>query len=271
MHIYASQVAKATGYNRYEHPSKLLVEMWKRQHPEQYKHAVNSAKRPAGTMDDKFDAIAKTDENIRKIQKTTEQFTGNCLQNQSVDIEKLNDILLSIPEGENKKLVQDFLKHQVNTTFGTKMETSAIKTYEQTNACSVRDNNARYRSRSIGNGVSIGGKHDGIDDSKGLLIEVKNRTSERIFRQEHPPIYDIIQMHCYMYIYDLAQARLVEKYKSEMKQIDIHWNAELWSDITMKLHEFAKKFAGFERSDSNAQQHFIEATEKQQMALYATL
>lgn len=233
-HIYASQVAKATGYNPYATPNELMLEMFKREFPEDYN--CNDKK----TIKDQFEQIAKTDSNVRELQKVTEQLIKDSTTNKQVNNEKVQALLK-----DQQPIVREMLTRSINTTFGTNMEPDAIDTYQKKYKALVRENNAKYHHRSIGNGISIGGKHDGIDSNTGTLLEVKNRTSERIFRKQEPPMYDVIQTMCYMYIYRIDKAKIIENYRGEMKETTIEWDDELWTNVVEKLYAFMERYKEF--------------------------
>lgn len=237
LHIYASQVAKATGYNPYASPDELMLELLKRECPDAY-HALEIK-----TLEDKFEAIAESDSNVRELQRSANKLIEESMANKQVDTTRVKELLK-----DQQPIVQEILTRSINTKFGTSMESNTIDTYQKKYKALVRENNAKYRHRRVNADISIGGKHDGIDDSTGTLLEVKNRTSERIFRKHEPPVYDVIQTMCYMYIYGISNAKIVENFQGEMKETTIEWNEELWRNVIERLSLFAEQYREFKQN-----------------------
>jgi hypothetical protein len=82
--------------------------------------------------------------------------------------------------------------------------------------------------------VYVGGKHDGMVDDK--IVEIKTR--QRRFLGT--PIYELVQVHTYMYIYGTRQAIIVESYNGEERKHEINFDDELWDKVKTKIAEFVE-------------------------------
>jgi hypothetical protein len=86
--------------------------------------------------------------------------------------------------------------------------------------------------------VCVGGKIDGIRD--GRLIEIKNRKMKFM---SPLPEYDIIQLHCYMFMLKRTEGDLIEHLPNEKQKITVvKWNKTLWSTVYQNLIHFARVF-----------------------------
>ena len=74
--------------------------------------------------------------------------------------------------------------------------------------------------------VYLGGKHDGMMEDN-TLVEIKTR--QRGFLGV--PLYENIQIHCYMTIFETHKAMLIESYMGEEKSHEIYFDDVMWTQV----------------------------------------
>jgi hypothetical protein len=84
--------------------------------------------------------------------------------------------------------------------------------------------------------VLIGGKHDGITND-GELIEVKTRQHWFL----GVPIYEKVQLHAYMSIFDKKKATLVESFDGQQRTHEVHFDECFWDDVKMRVEDFVRE------------------------------
>lgn len=127
---------------------------------------------------------------------------------------------------------------QAQTEYGRHHEATAIAKYEQKQQTTVKDNNAVSYSVRTSHGVLIVGRVDGFAD--GALIEVKNRRNRFM-----TPVYDVIQIHCYMLMTGVKSATLVERLGDRTRETAIMWDNDLWKKVEHKLKDFVENYRRF--------------------------
>ena len=80
--------------------------------------------------------------------------------------------------------------------------------------------------------VYIGGKHDGMVDGK--IVEIKTRQK----RFMGTPMYELVQVHAYMYIFKTRQALIIESYLGQERTHEIEFDDGLWDTIKSNLVDF---------------------------------
>lgn len=136
------------------------------------------------------------------------------------------------------------------TMYGTRHESTAIAQFEEKHQVTVKDNNTICKSIRYPT-FTIVGRVDGLVEGK--LIEVKNRKSRFM-----TPLYDVIQIHCYMRMYHLECATLVQRLSDQTQESKITWDASLWdSEVVPKLTRFVEHYQRFLKNN-RAKHEFIE-------------
>jgi hypothetical protein len=92
----------------------------------------------------------------------------------------------------------------------------------------------------------IGGRVDGLykdqdNNDNSYIIEVKNRT-KGFFSSLRD--YEKTQIHLYMYMLSIPVAKLVEKYKDQIRITVIHQDDDYLNDILTHLQIFVENFEG---------------------------
>jgi len=97
-----------------------------------------------------------------------------------------------------------------------------------------RDNNYL----DISPDVLVCGRIDGFMD--GRLTAVKNRTSGFFF-----PVYEKVQLHCYMKMVDVREATLVERYNDDIRETTVKFDDAFWDNVCQKVIAFEKNYRIF--------------------------
>ena len=143
-------------------------------------------------------------------------------------------------------LVKERCRSEVYCRYGAHSE-SAVTDALRSDACSIVKDDV-YRKRlwfeledATAEGkrktwVFVGGKCDGIMTLRAAVaggeqrvVEIKNRVN-RLFGLV--PEYEKVQVHCYMHIYGLDHASLIENHDGRTAQHDMTMDAEYWAGLT---------------------------------------
>ena len=252
--IYASELAIITGHNRYEDVGELILKMWKRNFPDDYKVCMDNVSLDLNleikeeTPEEFLEHISKKN-NIKNVS----QNLGECLNSSNVeDLRTKQKTLLKQfdkLDKPQKQLVKDCIIKKTNTNFGTKYENSAIVKYMEQTGDTVNTINKFFKKdlfRTKNNLWSIGGKIDGIihNDESKILVEVKNRVKKLFYNVRD---YEKVQILTYMNILDLKEAKLIESLKKDLdcdiNIIDIEFDSIFWKhEVEDRLEKFIKRF-----------------------------
>jgi hypothetical protein len=232
--IYASEVAGAIGKHQYQHPSQLLMTLWKRYQKGQHYLA---AKVRCNKTTTQHDTREETRQFITKKLSDNTQFQKNCstetletLIRQETSEAKVTEMVQELPVNVSTREVTSLIRDSVSGHFGRVREVKSIEALG-----SVHENNAQFFCKSLNQvtGISLGGRIDGFH--QGQLIEIKNRKSRFMTPL---PLYDIIQVHCYMYLLDLKECVIVEHCNSAEKKTSVPFDASLWEGVVVRLLHF---------------------------------
>ena len=83
----------------------------------------------------------------------------------------------------------------------------------------------------------IVGKIDGISSNGKTLVETKQR---RNCFFECIPVYEKVQLECYLWLTGIEQAIHVQNYNGEQKHMLYKSDPVLWSQIQSRLEAFVK-------------------------------
>ena len=167
----------------------------------------------------------------QSIQKSIQ--VDNVEQSKKLEKEVVN--ILNTNLNKDTTSVQEYIKSNINKKRGVINEDKIIKAYETKNKKQVKGNNAKCYTMTLGElpndiNLLLCGKVDGIEDE--YIIEVKNRRN-RLFMCI--PIYEQIQIECYLRLTGLKKAKLIENYNNTQNIIEYYSDDELWEEILYKL------------------------------------
>jgi hypothetical protein len=170
---------------------------------------------------------------IQKIQSKETSTNDKRIETNKI-IEKLN-----INKEEKKELLLN-TESLINKTHGIIKEDSAITLFEKKYNIKLNTDQKYYSKKINDRNYFIGGKLDGITEH--YIVEVKNRT-KAFFSSVRD--YELIQIQLYMYITQIYQAKLVEKFNNKIKVTDISYQEQYVNDTLKYLNVFILKFEEF--------------------------
>jgi len=156
-----------------------------------------------------------------------------------IDIVKIAqfEITQSNESKDDKKEINEFVTSHLLQTFGKHKEKAQVEELQ------LRDSNSKFYCKMLfvlENGIQfkLGGRIDGSTKDSDELVEIKNRKTHLFIP---PPQYDIIQLHCYMWLHDRKCATLMQYApKNYSHKTIVPWDADLWNTIVADLKKFAK-------------------------------
>lgn len=148
--------------------------------------------------------------------------------------------------GDDVAAMKEYCRSTIFGCFGTAQEAPTTRAYEADARTRVTKDNI-YRKRKLctlpgdqgGVAVYVGGKCDGLcqnEDGTSTLLEVKNRMN-RLFNSV--PDYEKIQVMCYLFVFGLADATIVERYQETSARHDVKFDDAYWSEIEAGIQRAA--------------------------------
>lgn len=254
--IFASKLAICTGHNQYESPDDLIEEFRSKKKNINYKSRHEKGEvllksfLKENNIESALDAVCNNNpeesitlvkeiENIKFEQKESikEELNGDSKFSNIV-----TRALIDATDFEDKELIKEYAIKKVSTEYGIKNESMVRDIINHKKGTTYVESKSFCVSAepiiTISNHkIFLGGRHDGIDDNNNL-IEIKNRVKG--FRNTIP-LYELVQLHAYMYIFDIKQATLIENYKNKQKEHIIDFDDTLWNDIKVNLTIFMEE------------------------------
>lgn len=211
--IYASQVAMCVGANKHKKISEAMDIVWQRTDPHSFRAALRRNR--VKTDDEIAEGIIHTHTQVQHLVNLT--LSAPC--DSSDQVAKRYDAVskelraVSLHE-EDRRLVEDVLKRNLYTTYGNVQESGVLQYVRDTLGIGCAEDPTFYkREQGVCEGPwgklpwFVGGKIDAIDDSRTLLIEIKNRVNRLFYRV---PFYEQLQVQTYLELLDLERGVLVE-------------------------------------------------------------
>ena len=134
---------------------------------------------------------------------------------------------------------KELARRDLFTQHGVHGEESIRKDASNQHGAEIRADN-KFRTSALlaqlpdGFDLYVGGRHDGImqptsddDDAGPILTEIKNRTR----RHMGVPLYERVQLHCYMSIFNVNRGLLIENYRKEAKEHPVFFDQTFWDGV----------------------------------------
>jgi hypothetical protein len=208
--ISASKVAGLIGLNSYARPHEVMYDILKKD--KLIKARISDLERALG-----YRPFAVVLHEILKEQDVKE-CVRNAIQrcrHESVEdilpeVEQTAGLILSLRHAEFAEPLKEMLVHeirgQISKHRGITNEKAILDGYETARDVKVVERNVRNIKKEYGKFRLIG-RIDGFVESENRIVDSKERT--RFW--ESVPIYDEIQMRCYMNMMGAAEAELIER------------------------------------------------------------
>lgn len=283
--FFASEVSVVCELNPYRNLHDTFLEVWKRTDPSQIARVEEKIKCELQSRDEMVEKLIRTidvDGNISKLVKSASlattieevQFIKSSIPTSLPFGESVSEMVSKIDSFDMQKDIIKAVESQMNRSFGSQQESSAILKYEETEHSNVGSRNDKFHKRTIahvdGCDIIVGGRVDGMKED-GTVIEVKNRM-RRFF--EPLPKYDVAQLQTYMYILDSSKGELVEQLKgaqTEIKNTPIDRDLDMWNDLLKpKIVRFGTAVHQF-MHNSELQYKFVLGNESERKELVYNL
>jgi hypothetical protein len=230
--IPASKVAALIGLNRYQNPNEVIYSLLQKD---------SNLKR-------QIEAIEK-EHNRRSYQKVVNEVLAQdpirdcvaagldaCKKTTDVTavLESVEDAAKLILALRNDHLNSDLreqiaaeVRGKVTKQRGLNNEDTILNNYEKDNDVKVTERNTKMIRKNY-NTFKIVGRLDGFVESENRIVDSKDRT--RVWSSV--PIYDEVQMRCYMDMTGASQAELVERFPDRTTRTTKYLNdPEKWKSI----------------------------------------
>lgn len=234
---FASKVSTLIGRNPYEPWAKEAARILQ-------KHAS-----PIAQILDMMEADTTTDNEKRNVQLEAKSIieenkmaiealvrhNKDTLQEESIQ-ETTEKITTTTSSPMVQRVVQAEVQKAVFTARGTSMESS---TFDRVNAQQVKPFHSRPGKlyRHDAGAFVIVGRLDGFNDETRELLEIKNR-QRRLFR--NVPLYEKIQVQCYLLMTGATKCKFVEQYQQEIWETDIFPDTTLQKEVVSSLEDVTR-------------------------------
>lgn len=235
--IKASEVAACIGKNPFKKPQEISDEIWKKYLPETFTGTTKNDRAR------QYIAQSADAQNALQLAMSTKANQSTDTQSIVSVVEKSinSDVLLSTIQ---KREVNDYIRSQVFTTFGTKSEDKTSDKVVIDEGVILERDESFYTTEITnicGTKYVITGKIDRIEvkpDGTRVLVEIKNRT-RCLFNSLRD--YELVQVQTYLKLTGLTHARLIEQYNNEINSYNIEWDHNYWENtVKPNLETFCK-------------------------------
>jgi hypothetical protein len=117
------------------------------------------------------------------------------------------DLVHDTFDPEVKARLVDEVRGQVSKRRGLANEDAILNTYEAAREVKVTERNTKTLKKPMGSWTLVG-RCDGYVASENRIVDSKDRTRH----WPQVPLYDEIQLRCYMTMYDAAESELIERF-----------------------------------------------------------
>lgn len=146
-------------------------------------------------------------------------------------VQERADVIISLVhdkfDPELRARLADEVRGQVAKRRGINNEEKILNTYEKARDVKVTERNTKTIKKDMGTWKLVG-RCDGYVASENRIVDSKDRT--RFWPQV--PLYDEIQLRCYMNMYDAKESELIERFPNgETRHTLYPCDAEKWATI----------------------------------------
>ena len=128
---------------------------------------------------------------------------------------------------ELKARIADEVRGQVAKRRGLNNEEKILNTYEAARDVKVTERNTKTIKKDMGTWTLVG-RCDGYVASENRIVDSKDRTRQ----WPDVPLYDEIQLRCYMNMYDAKESELIERFPNGTTRHTLYpADAEKWATL----------------------------------------
>ncbi len=230
--LSASKVAGFIGLHTYQNPDEIFYEQLARDLVGKTKIAKIQADHKRQSYHKLVNDILK-DSAVRtciagglSAAQRTEDVTGvlEQVQKQATTVLALRHDHLS---EELRGRLADEIRGQVSKQRGLRNEETILNTYEAAREVRVVERNTKTIKRDCGT-YRLTGRCDGYVAELNRIVDSKDRTRS----WPTVPLYDEIQLRCYMRMYDASESELIERFPNKTERHTVYTNdPEKWRHI----------------------------------------
>jgi hypothetical protein len=138
---------------------------------------------------------------------------------------------------ELKARIADEVRGQVAKRRGLNNEEKILNTYEAVRDVKVTERNTKTLKKNMGTWILVG-RCDGYVASESRIVDSKDRTRH----WPEVPLYDEIQLRCYMNMYDAKESELIERFPNGTTRHTLYpADAEKWSTLQTAVEKGVEK------------------------------
>lgn len=240
--ISASKVAGFIGLHKYQSPDEIAYELLNRDPVARVKIADIEAaevRRPMSRLVQDVLREASVQDIVARGIKAA-QATSN-VQGVLSDVEIQAQIAIgmrhaTLPMDVRSKLV-DEVRGKVTKQRGLINEDGILNTYEAARDVKVTERNTKTVKKDFGT-FKLVGRCDGYVASENRIVDSKDRTRE----WPQVPLYDEIQLRCYMNMYGASESELIERFPGgKTRHTKYLADETMWSTLETALNRAVEK------------------------------
>lgn len=138
---------------------------------------------------------------------------------------------------ELKARIADEVRGQVAKRRGLNNEEKILNTYEAARDVKVTERNTKTIKKDMGTWTLVG-RCDGYVASENRIVDSKDRTRQ----WPDVPLYDEIQLRCYMNMYDAKESELIERFPNGTTRHTLYpADAEKWATLQAAVDKGMEK------------------------------
>lgn len=209
--ISASKVAGLIGLNTYARPYEVMYDILKKD--KLIKGRITDLEKALGyrPFADVLNDVLKERDVKECVRNAIQRCRHESVEEILPEVEQTAGLILSLRHPEYMEPLKEMLvreiRGQISKHRGITNEKAILDGYETARDVKVVERNVRNIRKDYGKFRLIG-RIDGFVESENRIVDSKERTRY----WESVPIYDEIQMRCYMNMMGAAEAELIERF-----------------------------------------------------------
>ena len=230
--LSASKVAGFIGLHKYQNPDEIFYELLARDlvgktkiadlqkefNRQSYNKLVNEILRDSAVKDCITCGVSAANRTADVV-----GVLENVQQQASAVLALRHDKL----PAELRNRLSDEIRGQVSKQRGLDNEEKILDGYEAAREVKVTERNTKTIKKDCGT-YKLVGRCDGYVADQKRIVDSKDRTRQ----WPSVPLYDEIQLRCYMQMYDALEAELIERFPNKTERHTLYTNdADKWKHI----------------------------------------
>jgi hypothetical protein len=240
--ISASKVAGLIGLHKYQTSSEIMYELFLKD--KDTKEKILSVERENGRSS--FNVVLNKVLKDRSVQDCISAGVAAASKTSDVpsvleEVEKRASVILSLRcsdiDSEARGRIAEEIRGMVSKRRGIANENTILDQYEVDRDVKVVERNTKM-CRKVYSNFKLCGRTDGYVPSENRIVDSKERT--RVW--DTVPIYDEIQLRCYMDMTGVTESELVERFPNgQTRHTKFLNDAEKWKAIEKAVSDAVNK------------------------------